>query len=112
MGGVVRGEAAGGVDDAVAGKVGIGGPSHNATHQSGMIGPATQGGDTAIGEHPSARYLADDVVDLGTKGDLTRLCCNVYHERITQCAANYCFSFYHILLLALRASRNLVDLVD
>lgn len=41
MGRVVRGEAAGGVDDTVAGEIGIGGPTHNATHQAGMIGPAT-----------------------------------------------------------------------
>lgn len=99
MGGIVRGEAAGGVDDAVAGEVGIGCPTHDAAHQAGMIGPATQGGDTAIGEHPPTRYLADDVVDLGTKGGLARLCCNVYHERITLCVADYCFSIYHILAL-------------
>ena len=94
MGGIVRGEAAGGVDDTVAGKgvvvfilrFAIGMPraflhsAHDAAHEAGMIGPAAQGGDTAIGEHPSARYLADDVVDLGTKGDLTWWCCNIHHD--------------------------------
>ena len=38
---IVRGEAAGGVDDAVAGEIGIGGSTHDAAHQAGMIGPAT-----------------------------------------------------------------------
>ncbi len=90
MGGVVRGEAAGGVDDAVAGESGVGGCAHDAAHEAGMIGPAAQGGDTAIGEHPSTRYLADDVVDLGTKGGLARLCGCIHHDRITWNAANYC----------------------
>lgn len=40
LGGVVRGEAAGGAHDTVAGEIGIGGRSHDTAHEAEMIGPA------------------------------------------------------------------------